>query len=312
MSSSAFARPARPPLKVLDATDFYSATASGGVKTYLHAKSAAFGEMGIAHVMVVPGERSVRTQLGRTVLYRIGGPRVPMSPAYRVMLSARRFSEVLEREQPDVIEVGSPFIVPHLVRRGLSGRTVPLVGFYHARHRAHLRGALRAQPGGPTPPRGGARDGPPFRASRLRAHGRHRGRVALGSGRADPDGRAQRALHRVGGGSGRLPPERGAGAAAGPRPLRDLARRLRRGVHGALLRGEDFTSTAGPTPVPKRSCASSAASGPNCEPAPAPAEAHFSWEWSFRRLAELYRELAHGRRGINPVDGRTDLATAHA
>lgn len=88
--------------------------------------------MGIAHVMVVPGERSVRTQLGRTVLYRIGGPRVPMSPAYRVMLSARRFSEVFEREQPDVIEVGSPFIVPHLVRRGLSGRTVPLVGFYHA------------------------------------------------------------------------------------------------------------------------------------------------------------------------------------
>ncbi len=135
MSVSPFARATGRPLKILDATDFYSATASGGVKTYLHAKSAAFEKMGISHVMVVPGERTLRTlrtRLGRTALYRIRGPRVPMSPAYRVMLSARRFREVLERERPDVIEVGSPFIVPRLVRRGLAGRRVPLVGFYHA------------------------------------------------------------------------------------------------------------------------------------------------------------------------------------
>lgn len=122
----------RRPLKVLDATDFYSATASGGVKTYLHAKSAALEKMDVAHVMVVPGERSARTRLGATKLYRIRGPRVPGSPAYRVMLSIRRVREVLERERPDVIEVGSPFVVPHLVRRALARRRVPLVGFYHA------------------------------------------------------------------------------------------------------------------------------------------------------------------------------------
>ena len=31
-----------------------------------------------------------------------------------------------------MIEVGSPFLVPHLVRRALRGRAVPTVGFYHS------------------------------------------------------------------------------------------------------------------------------------------------------------------------------------
>lgn len=118
--------------KVLDVTDFYSDTVSGGVKTYLHAKAAALAGMGIEHVIVVPGESETVDALGASRLYRLPGTVVPTSRAYRVMLSARALRHVLERERPDVVEVGSPFVIPHLLRRALAGEHIPTVGFYHA------------------------------------------------------------------------------------------------------------------------------------------------------------------------------------
>lgn len=119
-------------LRVADITDFYSDTVSGGVKTYLHAKAAAMEALGIEHVVVVPGDRPGVDRLGATRLVRTRGWRVPVSRSYRVMLSATELRGILERERPDVVEVGSPFIVPHLVRLAMAGRSVPTVGFYHA------------------------------------------------------------------------------------------------------------------------------------------------------------------------------------
>ncbi len=116
---------------VLDVTDFYSETTSGGVRTYLHAKAAYFERMGVRHSIVVPGERTEVTKIGATRVYKVKGPAVALSRAYRVMLSARELSRVLREERPDVIEVGSPFIVPHLVRRA-GGDRCATIGFYHA------------------------------------------------------------------------------------------------------------------------------------------------------------------------------------
>jgi len=119
------------PPSVLDVTDFYSDSASGGVKTYLHAKAAYFERMGVRHAIVVPGERTEVTEIGATRVYRVKGPTVALSRAYRVMLSAQELGRVLREERPDVIEVGSPFIVPHLVRRA-GGDRCATIGFYHA------------------------------------------------------------------------------------------------------------------------------------------------------------------------------------
>jgi alpha-1,6-mannosyltransferase len=116
---------------VLDVTDFYSDTTSGGVRTYLHAKATYLERMGVRHAIVVPGERTEVTEIGATRVYRVKGPTVALSRAYRIMLSARELSRVLREERPDVIEVGSPFIVPHLVRRA-GGDRCATIGFYHA------------------------------------------------------------------------------------------------------------------------------------------------------------------------------------
>ncbi len=120
------------PLRVLDVTDFYSDTVSGGVKTYLHAKAEYLAAHGVEHVMVVPGPVTATETLGATRIHRIRGSSLAVSRAYRVMFSVSRLRDVLDRERPDVVEVGSPFIVPHLLRAATRGRPIPTVGFYHA------------------------------------------------------------------------------------------------------------------------------------------------------------------------------------
>jgi alpha-1,6-mannosyltransferase len=117
---------------VLDVTDFYSDSVSGGVKTYLSAKAAALAEAGVEHAAVVPGEADGLESLGSSRLHRIKGRTVPISRGYRVMLSARALRRVIERERPDVLEVGSPFVIPHLVHRATRRARIPTVGFYHA------------------------------------------------------------------------------------------------------------------------------------------------------------------------------------
>ncbi len=122
----------RASLRVLDITDFYSDGVSGGVKTYLHAKAAYLEALGVDHVVVVPGAADEVISWGATRVYRVRGPILPVSTAYRVMLSSRPIADILGHERPDVIEVGSPFLVPRLVSRALGDEVVPTIGFYHA------------------------------------------------------------------------------------------------------------------------------------------------------------------------------------
>ena len=118
-------------VRILDITKFYSA-ASGGVRTYLDSKIRAFQERGIDHALIIPGERDEQTVEGGTRVYRLAGPVITFSPHYRLLVSARAIERVLRIEQPDVIEVGSPFLVPWLVARAMRRAPVPTVGFYHS------------------------------------------------------------------------------------------------------------------------------------------------------------------------------------
>lgn len=118
------------PLRVLDVTNFYSA-ASGGVKTYLNAKLRDFADRDISHAMVVPGSGYDVTVRGATRVYRLRGPAVPFGSGYRFLISPAALRRVIERERPDVIEIGGPFL-PILVRQAMRGRRVPTIGFYHS------------------------------------------------------------------------------------------------------------------------------------------------------------------------------------
>ena len=124
--------PASGELSVADVTSFFSATASGGVRTYLTAKARGLRRPGIRHTIVVPGETTRMDEWEGATLARIRSPVLPFAPAYRQLVDWRALGDVFDAVNPSVIEVGSPFADPLLVRLALRGRRVPVVGFYHA------------------------------------------------------------------------------------------------------------------------------------------------------------------------------------
>jgi alpha-1,6-mannosyltransferase len=118
-------------LGVLDITEWYGDT-SGGIKTYLIEKAHYVERRPwLRHILVVPGDRDrIRdTSGGRT--YRLHGPPIPRQRPYRFMLATRSVSRIVRHERPDLIEIGSPFIVPWVVRHATRALDVPLVCFYH-------------------------------------------------------------------------------------------------------------------------------------------------------------------------------------
>jgi alpha-1,6-mannosyltransferase len=126
------------PLTVLDITKWYGER-SGGVRTYLDEKQRyVAGRSDLRHVLVIPGERDEIVDDGNTRRYRIRGPRIPSQRQYRFLLAPRTLRRIVEREQPDIIEVGSPIFVPWIARFAARRRNIPLVGFYHTDIRASL------------------------------------------------------------------------------------------------------------------------------------------------------------------------------
>lgn len=121
-------------MKLCDITKFYTET-SGGVKTYLTAKAGYLtAQKGWDHVLIVPAAEDQVVRSGRSRVYRVKGPLIPSQAPYRFLLSARTVRAILAHERPDIVEVGSPYLVPWLTRwalRDLPSKPV-VVGFYHA------------------------------------------------------------------------------------------------------------------------------------------------------------------------------------
>src|SRR5262245_11628083 len=130
------------PLTVLDITKWYGER-SGGVRTYLDEKQRyVAARHDVRHVLVIPGDRDEVLDRGNTRRYRIRGPRIPSQPQYRFLLAPRTLRRIVDREQPDVIEVGSPIFVPWITRFATRRRQIPLVGFYHTDIRSSLAPVL--------------------------------------------------------------------------------------------------------------------------------------------------------------------------
>lgn len=137
-------------MKVLDITEFYSPL-GGGVKTYLTAKAEWLAKQpDVSHTIVLPGERDQETTLARSRMVLVGGPRVPASPGYHFLPAGRRIREIFAEVQPDIVEIGSPFLAAWWARRAARALPRPpaLVGFYHCDARpVYVDYGLRSLPG---------------------------------------------------------------------------------------------------------------------------------------------------------------------
>jgi alpha-1,6-mannosyltransferase len=116
-------------MHLVDTTLFYSPT-SGGVRRYLNAKHSWYASQAQwRHSLLVPGNT---TALRPGDTSTISGPRVPGTFNYRLPLKPRRWAQLLDELQPDVIEAGDAFHPAWAALRVAAHRAIPAVAFFHS------------------------------------------------------------------------------------------------------------------------------------------------------------------------------------
>lgn len=103
------------------------------MRTYLAAKIRWLSRRhDIEHLVVLPADRDGYEQAQGATVYRLKGPPAPGSPGYRVLWNAARLRRILLDERPHIVELGSVYTAPWLLRWAIRrGRRPRIVGFVH-------------------------------------------------------------------------------------------------------------------------------------------------------------------------------------
>lgn len=120
-------------LHICDVNNFYSSS-GGGVRTYHTHKLEYFRSTQRArYTLFVPSDRDA-IEHDADGITRIHLPATPIPGAahYRYIAHPGPLRAHLKRLQPDIIEVGSPYIAPWVVRAAARGLRTRVVGFWHA------------------------------------------------------------------------------------------------------------------------------------------------------------------------------------
>jgi alpha-1,6-mannosyltransferase len=93
-------------VKIVDVSGFYS-DHGGGVRSYVHQKLEAAGRLGHEVTIIAPGARHrVEPRNGGKIVW-VRSPKMPFDANYRMFWDPREAVQVLEQEQPDVVEGSS-------------------------------------------------------------------------------------------------------------------------------------------------------------------------------------------------------------
>ncbi|MGF0240696.1 glycosyltransferase family 4 protein [Rhodococcus sp. IEGM1300] len=113
---------------IADITMFY-APASGGVRTYLDAKHRRLSvKSGIRHSLLIPGSHFSEED----GVYTVPAPALPFGRGYRFPVRLAPWRNVLQDLQPDLIEVGDPYLTAWAALDARRQLDVPVIGFYHS------------------------------------------------------------------------------------------------------------------------------------------------------------------------------------
>ena len=83
----------------------YVAPHSGGLRTSLRELGAGYLAAGHEPVLIIPGERDGDEETPQGRVITLGGPRIPFTGGYRVLLGKRRVAALLGKLRPDTLEV---------------------------------------------------------------------------------------------------------------------------------------------------------------------------------------------------------------
>ena len=120
-------------MKICDLTQFYS-PASGGVKRYVGEKIAWMRRHrpNWQHVLIAPGAETCQRGDGTARVHEIRAPMISRATQYRALLNLTAVSNVIEREQPDLIECSDPYQLAWRAQDTGRSLGIPVVGYYHS------------------------------------------------------------------------------------------------------------------------------------------------------------------------------------
>ncbi len=119
-------------MKICDLTQSYTPT-SGGIRTYIDEKSKHITQYtNFEHVLIIPGKEDTISKRGATTQYTIKAALVPHAEPYRFTFRMDRVFRILQKEKPDIIELGSGYVMPFAAFfYKLLNPSCILSGFYH-------------------------------------------------------------------------------------------------------------------------------------------------------------------------------------
>jgi len=117
-------------MRICDVNNFYTPV-GGGVRVYHDRKLAYCRDRQIPYCLVVPSDRVERVTDGSTVRFHVPSVKLGGS-GYRLIVSRSMIRRAVAEFKPNIIEIGSPYILPLIVPRVASEAGIPTVGFYHA------------------------------------------------------------------------------------------------------------------------------------------------------------------------------------
>jgi alpha-1,6-mannosyltransferase len=120
-------------MRVVDISSFFS-DSCGGIKTYYRHKARYLPALGVDCHFIVPGKTTGSEAIGDGTLHRLEGPPLPGNAQYRLFGARREVASLLRRLAPDVVEVGSHYLLPRWVTDAVADLrpSVAVVGFFHS------------------------------------------------------------------------------------------------------------------------------------------------------------------------------------
>lgn len=118
-------------MRICDVNSLYSSS-GGGIRVYHNRKLDYFSEHPRhTAALVIPGKTDSLTFRGSTRIYSLRS--IPLlKSGYRMIVDSGGLNSAFLDFRPDIIEIGSPYLLPALVGRALGASRVPTVGFYHS------------------------------------------------------------------------------------------------------------------------------------------------------------------------------------
>jgi len=122
------------PLRIVDFNNHFSFQ-GGGVRTYhLRKLDHLAGRDDVAYSLIVPSDRDAIERRGRARIIHLPAPRIPGHAAYRLLVNPFRLRAALGALEPDVVEVGGPYVDPFLIRAATRGLDTLVSGFWHTHY----------------------------------------------------------------------------------------------------------------------------------------------------------------------------------